>query len=331
MTGPRNLRCGIVGAGRTRHGTGPFLASFLEGADCDVVGVVGRSFSRGRSAAEDLAQRLGHAVEAHACVEDLLASGLDALVIAAPDEVHLPALRASLEARTPVLCEKPLVQAEEHEAVAALVDGFRSRDILLMEGCQWPMVMAAFDGLYPERSPQPTRFAMRLSPIGPGPSMLRNSLSHLISLIQVEWPVGPDTTVESLAFEGSGGVEDGLVTSFDLRNRPSGVGDESTDRGSAACRLELVVCPDQPRPAWVEIDGHRMGREVDLVTYAISFVAGERKISVDDPTKTLVYRFADLVKSPSRERYRTESNRVEQRARLYSHIVRGLVEHLASS
>jgi Oxidoreductase family, NAD-binding Rossmann fold len=321
MVEPRILRCGIVGARRARNGTGPFLAGFLEAAHCVVVGVAGRNAESAGRAAQELAARLGHPVVGHGSVGELLGSGLDALVIASPDEAHLPALRAALDTETAVLCEKPLVPAEEIAVVAPLVEGFRRSGVLLMEGCQWPMALSAMDELHPGREREPSRFAMRLSPAEPGPSTLRGSLSHFLSVVQAEWPVTAETSVEDLSFAGTGG-EDGLVTSFRLRNRPS-------DGCGAECRLELIVCPDQPRPAWLEIDDLRMERVVDMATYSISFVSADRTSPADDPTKSLVYRFAELVRTGNRERNRTESDRVEQRARLYSHVVHRFVEHLA--
>ena len=103
------MRCGIVGAGRTRAGPGPFLASFLEAAGGEVVGVAGRNADRARAAADDLEHRLGHPVAAHPTAAALLATGLDALVIATPDDVHIDALRAAADAGVPTLCEKPIV------------------------------------------------------------------------------------------------------------------------------------------------------------------------------------------------------------------------------
>ena len=254
-------------------------------------------------------------------MSDLLASGLDALVIAAPDDVHLAALRVAADAAVPVMCEKPIVAAEQQEHLPALLERFRRAGVLLMEQCQWPFVLGTFDALHPPTNKSPTQFAMRLSPANPGESTLRTSLSHFLSIIQARTTVDDDSVVLDLTFEGRGAAEDGLLIQFILHNGASGA--------AATCRLELQVCPAQPRPAWIEIDGRRMERVVDLDTYGISFVAGERKVSVDDPTRALVYRFVELVRVPENGRITAESERIGQRARLYHRIVGGLVEHLA--
>ncbi len=315
------LRCGIVGAGRTRSGLGPFLARHLEVAGGAVVAVSGRDQQRAGHAAAALAKALGHDVSAHGSVEDLLAAErLDALVVAAPVEVHLPALRACLQAGVPVLCEKPLVTAEEHELVPGLIDGFRSGGRLLMENCQWPLVLPAFEALFPGRDGPPREVRMRLSPSTTGRAMLESSLSHLLSVLQALVPVDAETRCAGQRFAGTAGAVDGLRVDWELLGSGPAV----------RCHLELGYCAEPPRPAWIEIDGARMRREIDSTGgYRIGFVAGERKIWVDDPTAGLVYRFLASVREASSERNGIESDRIEQRARLFHEVILGFDGYLA--
>src|SRR3954468_17260691 len=100
---------GIVGAGRSRGGCGPFLAGFFEKEGFFVAGVSGRSLERTNANAEMLGKQFGHEVNPFASPEELCASGVAALVIASPAELHLEALQTAAEAGLPVLCEKPLV------------------------------------------------------------------------------------------------------------------------------------------------------------------------------------------------------------------------------
>ena len=60
MSEASRLHVGIVGAGRSRNGLGPFLASHLEAAGGQVVAVSGRSADRAAAAADGLETRLGH-------------------------------------------------------------------------------------------------------------------------------------------------------------------------------------------------------------------------------------------------------------------------------
>src|ERR1043166_6982309 len=89
---------GIVGAGRTRGGLGPFLAKFLEEEGFFVAGVSGRSLERAAANAEAIGRGLGHEVKPFASPAALCASGVAASVIASPSEFHLEALQAPVAA-----------------------------------------------------------------------------------------------------------------------------------------------------------------------------------------------------------------------------------------
>src|SRR5262245_11429422 len=98
---PLTLPTGIVGAGRSRNGLGPFLATFLERAGCRVTAVAGRSPERAEANAAALGERLGHEVRPCRDLDELCTSGIAALVIASPPEHHLAALRAAAAAGLP--------------------------------------------------------------------------------------------------------------------------------------------------------------------------------------------------------------------------------------
>ena len=72
-------------------------------------------------------------------------------MILSPPETHERYLRAALDARLHVLCEKPLIWGGTDFARRGreLVDGFRARGLLLEENCQWPQVLDAFRALHP--------------------------------------------------------------------------------------------------------------------------------------------------------------------------------------
>lgn len=304
------LRIGILGARRTRNGLGPFLAQHLEAAGARVVAVGGRDAGGASAAALSLGALLGHEVGAHGSVHDLCRAGLDALVIASPPETHADALEAALAARLPTLSEKPLVEPHATARGLALVDGFDRAGVLLVENCQWPFVLPALHALHPQLAgTAPHLLRMRLSPSQPGPGMVADSLSHLLSLAQHLVVVGPDTEARDVELALLGA--DGLCLRLCL------VSGTSTLR----CALELVPCPAQPRPAWVEVDGCRMERQIGS-DYAIQFRAADRVVSAPDPVRELVYRFASLAQHPVDEPRRAESRSIRERARLFGHVVR---------
>lgn len=274
---------GIFGAGRSRNGLGPYLARDCERHGLRVRAIVGRDAHRTAQVATELGRSLGHPITVCGTLQELVHCGIDALVIAAPMAAHAEALTAALAARLPVFCEKPLVAPGELVAGQALLDGFAAASLLLAEHCQWPFVLPAFDALWPSvRSQAPHTIAMGLSPAETGPSMLLDSLSHVLSLAQAV--VGEVVPLEL--------VDCALSTPLAIGTPHTILRAKLSARGrTLGLELQLTTCPQQPRPAWFAIDGHRVDRRIGA-GYAISFAAGERIVAAADPTPLCVGAFA---------------------------------------
>jgi len=302
---------GMVGAGRSRNGLGPFLAEFLETAGFVVMGVSGRSPERAAANAEALGLRLRHEVKAFSSPAALCGGGVAALVIASPAEHHLEALRAGAEAGLPTLCEKPFVHENDGEEGASVIETFTRKRLSLLENCQWPYVLPAFLELHGTvEAGEKVRVEMGLGPARRGREMVQNTVSHLLSVIQAVVAVDPplvvtDVRLDDPAFERTCNV---------LRFRLSG--SERTVEGL----LQLKICAAPPRPAWVAIDGRRMDRRV-REGYSIAFSANGREAAVSDPVKEVVKRFALLVRSRDPVLGDSERNRVRQRLAWYRQIL----------
>lgn len=311
----RGLPLGMVGAGRSRNGLGPFLATFAERVGFRVVGVAGRTPERGAVAASALAARLGHEVRAHPDLETLCGSGIAALLIASPVEHHPAALGAALAHRLPALCEKPLVDDRRAEAGSALIEGFAAAGIPLVEHCQWPYVLPALRPLLGRdlAGTPPKRVALGLAPARPGTDMVRSVLSHLLSVVQAVAPVDAETRAREVALERC--APDG--TAMVLRCLLGG-------RGPVEAVLELRTCPSPPRPAWIAIDDVRADRRV-TADYGFVFEANGRAFPVPDPSERLLESFAALVagRAPRAEVAR-QLDLVRQRWRLYREILTAL-------
>ncbi len=308
-------RIGIVGAGRTQQGLGPYLAAAFEAAGCRVTAVSGRDGNSALRAAKALTAALGHPVDA-AIDAAVLARRVDALVIASPVPSHSAALDAALAAGIPCLCEKPLVGWREAAGGRDRVAAFAARELLLDENCQWPFVLPALFELHPQLVGAPVhRVVMGLSPVGHGSSMVEDSLSHVLSVVQALVPGVAEAEVAVVEQSDGGPAAEHDVVQFDLRNRAGGQG--------VAVTLHLDRCPEPPRPAWLEVDGCRMDRRIGA-GYAISFAAGEREVKMPDPLAQLVYRFAALLTQPSRDRTTALAAIVEHRLRLYGEVLQRL-------
>jgi len=304
---------GLFGPGRTRNGLGPFLAQHLERAGARVVAVAGRTAERTAPAAAALAERLGHEVAVHDGIAGLVARGdLAGVVIATPIEAHLQALEAAAAARLPALCEKPLVDVGQHAAAMQAVRAFARGGVPLVENCQWPLALAALRarGALPDKPPRV--FAMRLSPAGTGRTMLVDSVSHFLSLLQALYGTAVGVDLDGARF--SSVAPDATELRLDL--------DVDAGGGRAQTRLHLARCPTQPRPAWLEFDGRRCERRLTLPAYHWSFTDGQSEHAVGDPQAELAYHFVELLTQPRPDLVRRHAAAIAARAELFAAVVR---------
>lgn len=308
------LRVGILGAGRSRQGLGPFLARAFEAAGATVAAVAGRDAAGSARAAAELAAALGHPVAAAADAL-ALARAVDALVVAAPVAGHLAGLDAALAAGVPCLCEKPLVAAADLAAGLQRVAAFRARGLLLAENCQWPEVLPTLRALHPAALRTPPRtLAMGLSPAEPGAAMVADSLSHVLSVAQAVVDLPPDARPGRVRQSDASPTATANVVAFTLPARS----------GPLDVELHLAVCPSQPRPAWLAVDGWRMDRRIGA-GYRITFAAPDgREQPCEDPLFRLVYGLGPLLTQAPRERTLAFADAVALRLRLYAGILAGL-------
>jgi myo-inositol 2-dehydrogenase/D-chiro-inositol 1-dehydrogenase len=119
------LRVGLIGVGRI----GAFHARTLTGLEgVGTVTLCDADESRARSLAEQLG---AHAV---ATPEELVSSGIDALVIAASTPSHAPLLRLAAQAGIPAFCEKPI--GLDLETVVEIADEVEQAGTLVQVGFQ---------------------------------------------------------------------------------------------------------------------------------------------------------------------------------------------------
>src|SRR5918998_424343 len=118
------MRVGLLGAGRI----GAFHAGVLAKHE-DVDELVVGDLDAGRAAA--LAQEVGGR---SGTIEEVIGSGLDAMVIAAATSAHAELIVARLDAGLPTFCEKPI--ALDYEETVAIVERVEASAATLQIGFQ---------------------------------------------------------------------------------------------------------------------------------------------------------------------------------------------------
>src|SRR5437868_347831 len=305
---------GIVGAGRTRGGLGPFLSTFFEEEGFRVAAVSGRSLDRATVNAETLGQQLGHEVTAFASPAALCATDVAALVIASPVQFHLEALQAAMEAGLPTFCEKPLVHENHAKQGAEIIETFTRKRLPLLENCQWPNVLPAFFHLHgPMENGDHVKIEMGLGPPRNGREMVQNTISHLLSVIQAIAPLDSTAVVTEVSLADPFYEKEDNFLQFRL----------STSGKTVEGALHLKICTVPPRPAWLAINGRRIDRRVGQ-GYSITFFANDRQVTIEDPTRKLVKHFARLVRSRDSMLIDHERDRISQRLRWYRQILNQL-------
>lgn len=120
IPGKRKIKVGMVGGGQ-----GAFFASYHRAAMrlCDRFEIVAGAFSSDPAKAREAGDALGvepdrvyDSIEQMAQVESAREDRLEAVIIVTPNHLHFLACKLFLEAGIPVICDKPLVNAE-HEAL----------------------------------------------------------------------------------------------------------------------------------------------------------------------------------------------------------------------
>jgi len=145
---PRRLRAGIVGGGSGAF-IGPIhrIAAELDGETLVVAGALSSDGDRARRSA--LEWRLERAYEdfrVMAATESQRPDGIDFVIIATPNHLHVPVASACLEANIPVVCDKPLAASvEDALMLAALVRSRGSCFALTHPYAAYPLVEEARD------------------------------------------------------------------------------------------------------------------------------------------------------------------------------------------
>ncbi|MDJ0522246.1 MAG: Gfo/Idh/MocA family oxidoreductase [Planctomycetota bacterium] len=285
------MRVAVIGARRSRTGTGAYLARFLVQEGADVVALYGTTPRTAQEATDALEVDTGIRAKPVWDSEALMDTYPEALIIASPDETHAVWIRFALRHSYHVLCEKPLVwgatRPAEHAPV--LIERAERGGLVLRVATQWPFTLPTYEDLFPGVAAKATSFFMRLSPTTPGRAMFRTSLSHPLSLLaavvpdmdarvldpEVELAETQDEGRIHFAYEGAGRRLD--------------------------CTVHLVQEAAAPRTAAYGFDDAVAHRVIDPSDYSMALEAEGRRVPMPDPMRLLVRSFlADVAMDPPR-------------------------------
>ncbi len=290
-----SLRVGVIGPSRRNNGTGGFIARFLHRAGAQVVAVAASSPESASEAARGLMSELGSPIRAWPSAAALIAEAeLDAVALCTPFRYHEEHFQPALERRLHVLCEKPILwTGRPGDAARATrwAQSFEEAALVLCQNTQWPFLLDELSMLLGAEHLHGLRsFEMGLAPPEGGKDMFPEAVPHPASLLAA---LGATGEIRSPRARWSNGLKV-LEIEFSAVMR---------DGTELAARIELRAQREQPRPAWISLNGLRIDREVLMQEgYRLQLRAGSQVIGIRDPMVRSIERFIACCREPEAAR-----------------------------
>jgi len=293
------FKVALVGPGRSKQGTGPFIASTFQQLGCDVQAVVSSSLDSATKAANVLKSEYAIDCKAYENLAALLKDqSIDVVAISSPAISHQQHLETAIQAGCHVFCEKPLWWSDAEmtcendvrnitKEATELVNLCRTNKVLLQLNTQWPYTLATYYELYPQlKNPQKIEsFSMWLSPQSQGSAMIVDTVSHVLSMLYCLVGAGKINNIESNYHVASNDQD--LQIEFDYLHA---IGDTRVS-------ISLISSNTTPKPAAYAINGLRVNRHVELPNYLISLHADEHQLPVEDPLVGSIKNFISTIHS----------------------------------
>lgn len=294
-----SLTVAIVGPGRSKQGTGPFIARTFKQLGCDVQAVVSSTLESANKAVMDLKKEYAINCNAYENLETLLQNhSVDIVAISSPVESHHQHLNTAIHAGCHVFCEKPLwwsnseiitesdVQAITNDTTE-LVHLCCSNKVLLQLNTQWPYTLPTYYKLYPQLKNQQTieSFSMWLAPQSQGSTMIIDAVPHLFSMLYCLVGNGRINNIDS-NYHAAQQNQD-LQIEFDYLHA----------LGDTRVAITLASSDSFPKAAAYAINGLRADRHVELPNYLISLQSAKDQLPVEDPLVCSIKNFISTIYS----------------------------------
>lgn len=292
------FRVAIVGPGRSKQGTGPYIARTFKQLGCDVQAVVSSSLESANKAVTDLKNEYAIDCKAYENLEVLLQKhSIDIVAISSPVNSHQLHLNTAIQAGCHVFCEKPLwwssseVSKSDVQTITnkttELVHLCSSNNVSLQLNTQWPYTLPTFYKLYPQLKNQQAinSFSMWLAPQSQGSTMIIDAVPHLLSMLYSLVGNGKINNIKS-NFLAANENQD-LQIEFDYLHA----------LGDTQVAITLASSDTSPKPAAYAINGLRADRHVELPNYLISLCSTEDQLPVEDPLVCSIKNFISTIHS----------------------------------
>ncbi len=296
------LNVAIIGPGRSKQGTGPYIARTLHQLGASIKGVVSSSLASARLASRQLKNDFGFDCQAYADLDKLLEKHcIDVIAICSPYDSHQQYLYSAIQAGCHVFCEKPLwwpsatvtseVNVQYITAEAAKLAGLcKTNNVVLQLNVQWPFTLPAYYQIYPQHRPDTASiktFAMWLSPQSTGRNMIIDAAPHLLSMLY--------------ALLGSGRIQN-IISGY-RSNKLNAVLEIEFDYLHAAGDSKIFLALNStsiiPKPAAYAINGGRVERRVELPNYLIVLHAPDKRLPIADPLVCSIKNFLCSIQAKS--------------------------------
>ncbi|MEJ2114635.1 MAG: Gfo/Idh/MocA family oxidoreductase [Gammaproteobacteria bacterium] len=296
-----NFKVAIVGPGRSKQGTGPFIAQAFKQLGCNVQAVASSSLASATKAAKLLKTKYSIECKPYDNLEELLKNqSIDVVAISSPVDSHFQHLTTAINAGCHVFCEKPLCWPSTEIIVESdirritnkateLVELCNAKKVLLQLNTQWPYTLPAYYKLYPQLKIQQTieSFSMWLSPQSLGSTMIIDAVPHLLSMLYSLLGSGKINNIESnyndINKSGNLQIELDYLHAY----------------GDTRASISLISSDTFPKPAAYAINGLRVDRHVELPDYLISLHSAERQLPVEDPLVSSIKNYISTIYSKS--------------------------------
>jgi len=288
----------IVGPGRSKQGTGPYIARTFKQLGCHVQAVVSSSLNSATQAAEQLKNDYAIECRAYSSLEELLShNAIDIVAICSPANSHYQHLNTALQANCHVFCEKPLwwqynkkLSPDDTQTITRqateLINLCHANKKILQLNTQWPYTLSSYYELYPQIKNRQAidSFAMWLAPQSTGSAMVVDTASHVLSMLYTLVGAGKINHVE-ISYTGSNNQD--MQLEFDYLHA----------YGDTRTTVLLASSDTFPKSAAYAINGYRVDRHVELPDYLISLRSESSQIPLEDPLVCSVKNFISTIHS----------------------------------